>query len=285
MASSKFRLKTVGDKIILNPVIEKESIDLAINVEFSENKTKIRTDSFKTFDEFFSHLYADIIVMKTTEKNIDKIFCAFQQLIENYNDLMKRMMPAEISEKYSNTFDNAKQFVVEKIICRNTAKKRQKIVENDESYVKPMKSAVGMTWTSKTSCGNDLTSHEVKQTTGEFVSVIATLQAVFSNDKFCESYFDFNENCKHKCAEGIYEDFCCGSIFKENTAFDQTTIQLQLNFDEFEPCNALKTKAGMHKMLGVYLEIRNIDPKYKSKLGHIHLVALVKSRDMKYGGD
>lgn len=285
MSFSKFRLQTDGDKIVLNPILAKESLNLAINVDSGENKTKIRTSSFKNFDYFFNQLNADILSIKTTEQNVNKIFRAFEQLIQNYDNLIKQTIPAEMSEKCSSALDAARNFVLEKIVSRNTAKKRQKIIENDGLYVKPMKSAVGTTWKTKTSCGSDLPSHELKQTTGEFVSVIAMLESFFGDDEFHKSYFDYNETRKHKCTEGVFEDFCCGSIFKGNPIFDRTTIQLQLSFDDFEPCNALKTKAGTHKMLGIYLEIRNIDPKYKSKLANIHLVGLVKSHDMKYGGD
>lgn len=107
--------------------------------------------------------------------------------------------------------------------------------------------------------------------------------SLFKNDCFNKSYFDFNENCKHTCSDDVYEDFCCGSIYKQNDIFEPTTIQLQLGIDEFEPCNALKTKAGLHKMYAVYFQINNIDPMIKSKLGNIHLVALAKSTDLKAG--
>lgn len=70
-----------------------------------------------------------------------------------------------------------------------------------------------------------------------------------------------------------------------NAVFNRTTIQIQLGMDEFEPCSALRTKTGSHKMLGVYMQIRNIDPQHKSKLENIHLVALIKSEDLKSGDD
>lgn len=111
--------------------------------------------------------------------------------------------------------------------------------------------------------------------------MISTLNSLFKNDEFSRSYFDYIESRKHDCKQGVLEDYCCGSIYRENPVFTPTTIQIQIGSDEFEPCSALKTKSGLHKMYGIYFEIRNIDPQIKSKLSNIHLIALVKSQDLK----
>lgn len=284
MATSKIRLKTDGEKVILNPVFEKRSLNLPISVSFDEHKTKVCTDYYKQFNEFFERLDASIQSMNTTEKNVNIIFCAFEDLIQNYNELITNLVPDQIQAECSNVINTAKQFVVEKLKSRNTAKKRQKIIASDECYVESTKSAIGLTWKSQTVCGSDLPSHQLEQTTFESISIIKILDSVFKIDLFHQSYFDFNENRKHICTEEIYEDFCCGSIFRSNPDLNRTTIQLQLGIDDFEPCCALKTKTGSNKMCGVYLEIRNIDPKLKSKLSNIHLIALAKSHDIKIGG-
>lgn len=194
------------------------------------------------------------------------------------------MMPAQVREEFSIVIDTAKQFVIEKLKSRNTAKKRKKIISSDECHVKPAESAIGLSWKTQIACGNDLPSHQLEQTTYQIISLTETLESIFKNDLFYQHYFDFNENRKHVCTEGVYDDFCCGSIYKENPVFNPTTILLQLGIDDFEPCCALKTKTGSHKMCGVYLEKRNVDPKLKSKLSNIHLVALAKSQDIKSGG-
>lgn len=43
----------------------------------------------------------------------------------------------------------------------------------------------------------------------------------------------------------------------------------------------MKTKAGKHKICGIYLQIRNLPPNIRSKLDNIFLVALVSSEDLK----
>lgn len=52
-------------------------------------------------------------------------------------------------------------------------------------------------------------------------------------------------------------------------------------FDDFEPCDALKSKAGKYKITAIYMQINNMPPEISSKLHNIHLVALCNSTDAK----
>lgn len=82
--------------------------------------------------------------------------------------------------------------------------------------------------------------------------------------------------------DSIYQDFCCGNNSKKFEIFySKYTLQIQLGIDDFEPCNALKSKAGNHKMCGIYFQLRNIPEYCRSKLSNIFLVALVKTQDVK----
>lgn len=282
-AKTKFRIKTDGKQVICNKILEEPRINLPISVKFNEDKSKLQASVFEGFDEIFDELIADVLLMQTSEKNIDKIFVAFTQLIEKYNYVIGQVIPSDLLQKLSSVLSSAKDYVVDKMKSRNTAKKRQKLIEKDEYYVTPIDCGIGLQWKSKVECGSDLAKHAIEQTCFQYVPMIKTLESIFNNDEFSQSFFDFNRNRKHVCVDNVYEDFCCGSIYRENNVFTPTTIQLQLGIDEFEPCSALKTKSGLHKMCGIYLEIRNIDPKMKSKLGNIYLVALVKSQDLKSG--
>lgn len=51
--------------------------------------------------------------------------------------------------------------------------------------------------------------------------------------------------------------------------------------DDFEPCESLKSKKGLHKMCGVYMEVRNIHPELRSKLCNKLLVAMVNTQNSK----
>lgn len=69
---------------------------------------------------------------------------------------------------------------------------------------------MALNWKSKKECGNDLVDHKLVQSTYQYVSVIGKIRSLFKNDQFNKSYFDFNNNNKHVCADGVYEGFCCG---------------------------------------------------------------------------
>lgn len=284
MASIKknvIRLKTDGKKVVFDNIKKAAQINSPIKISVRENERKFSINTFEDYDNVFDSIISKLLLMNTTENNLNKIFCALENLVENYDTLLQRMLPPDLQAKLSTLFSKAKEYVAEKFKSRNTAKKRQKMVEKHECYVNPIKYSIGCNWTSKINCGNALVDHKIVQTTYQYVPITETLKSLFNNDTFSESYFNFNENRKHVCTENVFEDFCCGSIYRDSDVFTRNTIQLQLGIDDFEPCNALKTKSGLHKMCGIYMEIRNVDPKYKSKLSNIHLVALVKSQDVK----
>lgn len=90
-------------------------------------------------------------------------------------------------------------------------------------------------------------------------------------------------NNTHVCTPGLYERFCCGSIFSQSQFFKENpnAIQLVLAIDEFEPCAALKSKAGIYKITGIYMKILNFPLEYQSRLENIYLVALCCSKDLK----
>lgn len=85
---------------------------------------------------------------------------------------------------------------------------------------------------------------------------------------------------------GIYIDYCCGSKFKQFEIFnDPNTLQIQIALDETELCDALKSKAGNHKTLAIYMQIRNTPEEYRSRLNTIYLVALCVSGNLKENVD
>lgn len=111
----------------------------------------------------------------------------------------------------------------------------------------------------------------------------------------------------HKRSDGIMEDYCDGSTYKEHSLFSSnpTALQIMLYYDDVEICNPLGSRAKVHK-LGkhmtkiillyyyipffhaalFYYTLGNIPPAYRSSLKCIQLVTVVKYNDLiKYGID
>ena len=84
------------------------------------------------------------------------------------------------------------------------------------------------------------------------------------------------------CKDGFVYDFIDGDIFKVHPLFSKfpKALQLILYTDGIELCNPLGSRAGNHKLLLIYYALGNIDPKYRSRLAAILLLAMVKSKDI-----
>lgn len=121
------------------------------------------------------------------------------------------------------------------------------------------------------------------QTTFQFVPISKTLAMLFNDPEFENLYMNFNEQNNHKCTEGIYKNFCCGEVYKSNEFFKTNpfAIQIRLFTDDFELCDPLKSKAGVHKTTAYYFQINNLPPNVLSKTENIPLVALSDAADSK----
>lgn len=92
MAKNSFLIRTTTDGVVVdstksaNP-ISSQPYSLPINVKLNENKAHIQFSGFDKFSEFYKHFSTDILLMHTTEKNLNTVFCAFEQLILNYEAL------------------------------------------------------------------------------------------------------------------------------------------------------------------------------------------------------
>lgn len=119
------------------------------------------------------------------------------------------------------------------------------------------------------------------------MSILQTLKSLFLCDEFASLYFKYNENIKSNVTarDGSknYTSFNSGSRFAKNDLFwlYSDSIQLLISADEFEPCNALQSKANRHKICAVYMTIQNLPAKYASKLNNIYLVCLCNSDNLK----
>lgn len=121
------------------------------------------------------------------------------------------------------------------------------------------------------------------QTTFQFIPISETLKALFSSTDFEETYTNFNSQRDHDCNQRAYSDFCCGDVYQSSDFFKMNplAIQLRLFTDDFEPCDPLKSKAGVHKITAYYFIINNLPLKFQSNLKNIYLVALSDASDAK----
>lgn len=72
-----------------------------------------------------------------------------------------------------------------------------------------------------------------------------------------------------------------GSLWKKikSKLGSKTVFPIYLFYDDFEPCNALGSRAGLYKIGAVYISLACIPPKYASSLDNIFLAQLFYSND------
>lgn len=286
-SSNTFRLRADGNTFtLMNVASQAENSpdidnDIKItNANSTSNQFCVQKSSFAKFDTFFERFDREISSMHLQQKQIDKFYMLCEDLIVNSFDLYNSDACID-DDKPPESVSIKKNHIVKKLKANQSLSKRRSCIKSDHQYVAPKAVPIGLKWKSQNEAGNDVVNYKLIQTKFQYVSIIQTIAAMFENPEFKKMYFEYNESLKHTCIDGTYRDFCCGSNSKKIKAFDsKNTLQIQLGIDDFEPCNALKSRAGIHKMTGIYFQLRNIPEYCRSKLSNILLIAIVKVADV-----
>lgn len=120
-----------------------------------------------------------------------------------------------------------------------------------------------------------------KKDSFEYIPVSKTITAL---PKLKEHYkaLDITEDSK------LLQDVCDGQLFRNKNVFNngrrEKSVALQLYFDEFEVCNPIGSKRGVHKLLALYFTLLNTSTKCRSRTSDKHLVLFVKSATEKEHG-
>lgn len=195
-------------------------------------------------------------------------------LIEDSNGFDPSQVLDLTSSLVSNHFDQFK-----------SRYKRDKMFTSHPLYVAPTEIGIGTRFELKKDEKNNSTKPQRIQSTFEYVSIVDTIKSLFKREEFKKLYFEYNSQNEngHKCVDGVYEHFCCGSRYKSTEVFqtNKHCLQIQIATDEYEPCSTLQSKTGLHKSCAVYFIVRNMPTKFLSKLKNIYLVCLVNSNDLK----
>lgn len=114
-----------------------------------------------------------------------------------------------------------------------------------------------------------------------FVPIIDTIRSLFLRDDFSRAFQNGGSRNSHKCTNGEYSEYCCGSAFKKSEIFQAhpESLQILIATDDFEVCNPLSSKASLHKICAIYFVIRNM-PRL-SYLSNIYLICLCNSNDIR----
>lgn len=123
-----------------------------------------------------------------------------------------------------------------------------------------------------------------KEETFVYIPILDSLKQLLSNERIASMILKEPELCR----EGTFYDICDGAIYKNDEFYanHKNALMLLLYHDELEVCNPLGSKAGKHKVDMYYYTLANIDPRYRSKLCAVRLLAIANANLVKkYGID
>lgn len=234
---------------------------------------------FTTLDQFFMKYMENVGKMNITTAQKDQIIkmnCEVLSEIHTFQTEIVKRYQKDAYEINDEVFSHA----ITELDNINSTYRRQKIMKNSKKYVEPIELSSGFKFNLET---DKLTGKQIRSTvqcTFQYISVLKTLTALFTDESFEKLYLNFNQDSDHKCVDGIYERFCCGEIFKNSVFFQYNplAIQLKLFIDDFEPCAALKSHVGKHKTTGIYIQINNMPQQFLSKVNNIYLYGKIITR-------
>lgn len=225
------------------------------------------------------------------QKQTNKVYELIQQLIRNFGKFSVASINASVSGSPSHVVNQATDFVLNHLNERKTVFKRSKHIQSNELFVAPKEIAIGTRWerTKIKRNGRIRTIAKLIQSTFQYVLILKTLESLFKREQFSDLYFAHNSTVTHNCDDGSYIDFCCGETFKRNSFFKDNPhcVKIQLYSDEFELCNPLQSKSGVHKVCAVYFTIRNTllqNCRHRGYVGPIGASALVFSSQLDKNG-
>lgn len=247
-----------------------------------ETKSKKHT-VYEDLRSFLKAWTTSVNSMKINTKERVRVFHLVGELVEKLNEVN-----IEILNDFKRDLMVEKDLVMTNMIVHSeisqyeTSYKFQKKIGTSLAYVHPEEMAIGNRFEMKRCQKTQIAVPRLIQSTFQFVPITKTVKSLFANADFRNMYMTYNSRGEHACTEGRYEYFCCGSVFKKSALFrkDQYTLQIQIYTDDFEVCNPLQSKAGLHKLCAVYFQIRNLPTRVLSKLNNIFLVSLCHSDDV-----
>lgn len=243
----------------------------------------INDENIEKIGKSIENFKNEIILMSLTIAQTDKIFKLTESVVDTYSEVIKTIVPATETKSLIN-LNFIHRRLKETLEKNDTNFKRNQAKKKYPSFVEPEEKALGFKWTQTFDQTSGKIVRKYTQNTFQFLRPSSIIQALFSNPNFIKMYIEnVIEKKGHVCEDGVYKDYCSGTNFGQSDFFktNPSALQLQLYTDNSDPCDALKSKAGIHKKCAFYMIIRNMPRKFQSKLSNIFLVALADSNNFK----
>lgn len=240
--------------------------------------------------EFLLDLNSKIVTMDLKQKDTALVYGMLLNLLRCFKDTNKKWIAEDDGKTDAvQILDLTYDIAYHSLASFRKVYSRKKMLFSNANFVKPVEKAIGTRFELKKMRFQNRIIHVPRQLqcSLQYVPILKTIQSLFSCEEFASLYFGYNDKMNPNAigwdGSKKYSNFSSGSCYAQNELFQSypNSLQLQISVDDFEPCNALQSKSGRHKVCAVYFSIHNLPEKFAAKLNNIHLICLCNSDDIK----
>lgn len=217
------------------------------------------------------------IVVNITSNLVDNIINMVESKV---NQSLNTLQASGVMKQELSSFFNQ---------CKNpfcgldTEYKRIKYFSQKGYYIEPVSYIIGQTMESRKI--NNIFTLIPNNVTGQFISVIKVLKAIFEIPNILKDILDYMKqvtNNQH-CVSNIIQS----DLWKHlsHDFHDKLVLPLIIYYDEFETNNPLGGHAGVHKVGAAYFSLPCMPPEARSKLDNIFLTLLFLNKDREVYGN
>lgn len=285
-----------GDMTVDTNVTEIEVASARMSLESTNScMNKQETFTFGKSSTFEAHQDIKVFLesvkdkfnsFKITQKNKNDIYDTCVDLVKNSFIFANKLIQDQNGMDTVLALNRSSEYICSQLIKDSTQFKRNRNCEANDKYVAPISKGIGTRWIMDGSSHSPSRHPRRIQNKMQYIPITDTVKSLFLREDFRKAYFEHNFEMSanpHKCKTGVYQNFCCGEMFKKNDLFSMQpeSIQIQIGADDCTVASPLQPNAIQYKFTLVYFTIRNISTKYLSKLDNIYLACVCFTDDLK----
>jgi len=223
-----------------------------------------------------------------TRQHVQIVVDVISNLVENITSMIESKVhqslntlqaPAVMKEEYASFLNQCKN----PFCGLDTEYKRIQYFSQKGYYIEPVSYIIGQTMESRKI--NNIFTLIPSNVTGQFISVIKVLKAIFEVPNILKDILDYMEqvtNDSH-CVSNIIQSELWKNL--SHNFYDNLVLPLIIYYDEFETNNPLGDHAGVHKMGAIYFSLPCMPPEARAKLDNIFLTLLFLNKDREVYGN
>lgn len=129
-----------------------------------------------------------------------------------------------------------------------TRYKRDKKISKNKFYVAPEEKVIGLRWARCKIPETSILVPRLIPNVFQKIPLIKSIISLFEREDFRKEYLAYNEQQGKLVSTNIYTSLSSGSNFKSNELFKNhpDSLQIEIAQDDFQPCNALGSKATLY---------------------------------------